>query len=210
MTNLTNKSTFHELKNQLSVCDLYLEIIKKTLKKEGFENDTVKRAIITLENSMRSMKMSMGELKAQISPLIIQTLNFYALVNEVFAACESYKNAKIIEFINELSFDAEIEADKDKMFSVLINLCKNAIEATGTNGYVKIYGSGREFFIENNGEAIPTNLQDKLFDDGFTTKADGSGLGLMLVKNYLNSQNFDIGLLCSDVDKTTFKIRYIN
>ena len=210
MQNLENKSTFHEIKNQLSVCDLYLEIIKKTLHNQSYENKTVDRAIGIIENSLRSMESSMKELKAQYSPLKIQTINFKMLVDEVFAACESYKNGKNIEFLNELYCDAEILADRDKMYSILINLCKNAIEAIDSKGYVKISSSGRDFFIENNGEAIPQEIQDKLFDDGFTTKSEGSGLGLMLVKNYLNSQNYDIKLLCSDSEKTVFVLCYKN
>lgn len=210
MNNLTRKSTFHEIKNQLSVCDLYLEIIKKTLHKEGFENDTVERAISTIENSMRSMESSMKELKAEFSPLKIQPINLYALIDEVFAAGESYKCGKNVEFLNEIQCDCTIQADRDKMYSVLVNLCKNAVEAIKTNGYVKIYGNGKEFFVENNGEEIPSDIQNKLFDDGFTTKNYGSGLGLMLVKKYLSSQNFDIKLCCSNRQNTTFGIRYKN
>ena len=50
MPNLQTKEIFHEIKNQISVCDLYTEVIKRTLEKEGVENDVLTRAIKNIKN----------------------------------------------------------------------------------------------------------------------------------------------------------------
>ena len=200
------KSTFHEIKNQISVCKLYLEIIKKTLAKENYKNDMVTRALATISNSVRAIETSMYDLKAQINPVAIKKFNLCELVNDVFLASVGFSENKQTDFINEVDINTEINADRDKMYSVLINLCKNAVEAIPEKGYIKISFSDNSIFVENNGVPIPYCINSKIFDDGFTTKPDGTGLGLMLVKKLLSLQKFGIKLLKSDVNSTVFEI----
>lgn len=200
------KSTFHEIKNQVSVCKLYLEIIKKTLAKENYKNDTINRALGTISNSMHAIETSMYDLKAQINPVAFQKFNLCELINEVFLASVGFSENKQTDFLNEVDINTEINADRDKMYSVLINLCKNAVEAIPKEGYIKISFSENSIFVENNGTPIPSDVMPKIFDDGFTTKSDGTGLGLMLAKKLLNAQNFDIELVNSTQHSTIFKI----
>ncbi|MBO7672819.1 HAMP domain-containing histidine kinase [bacterium] len=208
-SDLQKKSTFHEIKNQVSVCNLYIEIIKKTLAKENIENDTVNRALDTISNSVKAIESSMQELKAQFVPVNMKTIYLSPLINDVFLSCVSYADGKEITFLNDVSENINIVADRDKLYSVLINLCKNAVEAIEQNGEVKIYTDSDSLYIENNGRPIPENVRNLIFEDGFTTKESGSGLGLMLVKKLLNSQHFDIELLSSNNCKTIFKIKNV-
>ena len=62
------------------------------------------------------------------------------------------------------------------------------------------------FIIKNNGEKIPLEIQEKIFNDGFTTKENGSGLGLMLTKSMLSEQNLTLTLCSSSDDVTIFNI----
>ena len=93
-------------------------------------------------------------------------------------------------------------ADKNKFTSALVNIMKNAIEAGATE--VKTFEDNNAIFIENNGAPIPAEFQEKIFTEGFTTKSSGSGLGLMLTKNMLEEQGFELNIAKST--KTTFKI----
>lgn len=206
VSDLQSKSTFHEIKNQVSVCNLYLEVIKKTLVKENIKNDTINRAINTISNSVKAIENSMQELKAQVVPAKIKSIYLAALINEVFMASVSYADGKDVTFINDVDENFLISADKDKMYSALINLCKNAIEAIENKGFVRVYNDLSSIYVEDNGFPITKKNQKALFDDGFTTKENGSGLGLMLVKKLLDAQKFAIELFASDDEKTTFKI----
>ena len=51
-----------------------------------------------------------------------------------------------------------------------------------------------DILIENNGDPIPAELRENIFNDGFTTKENGSGLGLMLTKKALEEQGFSLTL----------------
>lgn len=208
-SDLRKKSTFHEIKNQVSVCNLYIEIIKKTLAKENIENDNINRALDTISNSVKAIESSMREIKVQFAPVDLKSISLSPLINDVFLSCVSYTEGKNITFTNDVDEDVKIMGDRDKLYSVLINLCKNAVEAIEQNGVVKIYNDSDSVYVENNGFPIPEEIRQTIFDDGFTTKKNGSGLGLMLVKRLLNMQNLDIELLFSDEEKSVFKIKNV-
>ena len=71
---------------------------------------------------------------------------------------------------------------------------------------MKIYTRGDDILIENNGDPIPPEIRENIFTEGFTTKSNGSGLGLMLTKNMLEEQGFVLSLEKSGKDLTIFNI----
>ena len=127
--------------------------------------------------------------------------NLYEIIENVFEICQTYNN---INLKNEISPEQSIIADKNKLTSALVNIVKNAIEANATE--VKISYDNNSITIENNGDKIPEEIQEKIFSDGFTTKENGSGLGLLLTKKMLEEQNFKLILQSSDKYLTIFNI----
>ena len=98
-----------------------------------------------------------------------------------------------------------------EMCKVLSNLIDNAIDAMedipperrkllialGEN--VKQY----TFLVENTGEPVPESIREHIFIPGFTTKGDGHGMGLHIVRKTLHDRGGDI-TLTSDEEKTVF------
>ncbi len=191
------KSVFHEIKNQISVCDLYTEIVRRTLDKKGIEDETLERAIKNIKNSLALI----ADCASSLREVRLQELPLATLIDEVIEISRTYGE---ISFLNEISNAITITADKNKFTSALTNIFKNAIEAGAT--VIKIHGDGHSILIENNGEAIPSHIQEKIFTDGFTTKPEGSGLGLMLTKKSLQEQGFTLSLKSSDEKLTIFNI----
>ena len=197
MEELRTKNTFHEIKNQISVCELYTEVIKRTLEKEGIENEVLTRAIKNIKNSLGLITQSATSLRETK----LDNYNLYEIIENVFEICQTYNN---INLKNEISPEQSIIADKNKLTSALVNIVKNAIEANATE--VKISYNNNSITIENNGDKIPEEIQEKIFSDGFTTKENGSGLGLLLTKKMLEEQNFKLILQSSDEYLTIFNI----
>ena len=199
MEELRTKNTFHEIKNQISVCELYTEVIKRTLEKEGIKNEVLTRAIKNIKNSLGLIAQSATSLRETK----ITEYNLSDIVENVFEICKSYKE---ISFINKIKHSETINADKNKLTSALVNIVKNAIEANATE--VKISYNNSTITIENDGDKIPEEIQKKIFSDGFTTKETGSGLGLMLTQSMLKEQNFTITLNISNDSVTIFNINH--
>lgn len=195
---MKEKSVFHEIKNQISVCDLYTEIIRKILDKKGIEDETLTRAIDNIKNSLSLI----ADCASSLREVRLQELSLANLIAGAIEICKAYKD---ITFVDEIPAATVIRADKNKFTSALVNIIKNAIEAGATE--VKIYPRGNDILIENNGEPIPAEIRENIFTDGFTTKENGSGLGLMLTKKSLEEQGFNLSLDAA-TDVTIFNISH--
>ena len=105
-----------------------------------------------------------------------------------------------------------IEADVEQMEQALLNIVKNAVEAIGSNGVIKIdldyenYG----LTITNSGNGISVENEKKLFSPFFSTKKDGQGIGLTLVREILLNHNYGFRLKTYGVDDTRFEIKFRN
>jgi len=80
-------------------------------------------------------------------------------------------------------------ADRAQIEQAFLNIAKNAIEAAGPRGWVLVRarrdGGEVAVVIENGSQGIPGDVQSRLFTPFFSTKADGRGLGLILVREIL-------------------------
>ena len=102
-----------------------------------------------------------------------------------------------------------IYADEGQIQQILINLIKNALQAGATKiGIESGTPNADEIFlrIANNGAPIPASNQEQIFIPFFTTKPDGSGIGLSISRQILRQHNATITLVKSDVNETVFEI----
>jgi two-component system nitrogen regulation sensor histidine kinase NtrY len=82
-----------------------------------------------------------------------------------------------------------VQADRAQLEQAFLNIAKNAIEAAGAGGRVSVRASrlaGRvDVTVENTSNGIDEDVKARLFTPFFSTKADGRGLGLTLVREIL-------------------------
>ena len=205
----------HEVKNQLSICDLYSEIIKKYCAKNEIQDETIlnatnniTRAIKMANNSLLALKSTQAK---QIKPCSIKDI-----VSVAEDLTKIYFECKNIEYIVDNKLNLKIMADENALVSVLVNLVKNAVEAFNTeevleNGkYIKIKVEKRGEFVAirviNNASKIEN--PDLIFEKGVTTKATGSGLGLSICKKSIEEQMGQIKLDHSNDKDTEFLIKF--
>ena len=102
-----------------------------------------------------------------------------------------------------------IAADAQQMEQVLINIVKNALEAIETAGTIKFVLNPRHqtLTITDNGKGITAELNDQLFSPFFSTKKDGQGIGLTLVREILLNHGFDFSLITKSPGQTEFRIK---
>ena len=109
----------------------------------------------------------------------------------------------------------EITADPALIEQVLINLCKNALEAVKDIDRPKIKLKAATDDIGNpvikvidNGKGIAEEVSEKIFIPFFTTKQQGSGIGLSLSRQILRLHKATIGVTSTPNEKTVFKLRF--
>ena len=201
----------HEIRNQLSICDLYSEIIKRYSEEnniEGIQNalKSINKALAMANNSLLSLKT---EEKSEI-----QNVDLAEVVENAVELSKVYLLDKNIDLQIEKEDNTRALADVEKLTAVIINLVKNAAEAfeeeVQENGkYIKIKVDKTEDYsailVSNNAKGI--EKPDKIFNEGFTTKSSGSGLGLWICKKSIEEQNGELELSRSTEDYTEFTIK---
>lgn len=210
----STRAVAHEIKNQLSICDLYTEIIRKYCKKNNIEADTIENALNCMARAVKMANNSLVALKASDSN-DIKPHNLKSIIDNAVDLTKVYFECKNIEYKVENDLDKEILVDENKFIAVLVNLVKNAVEAFGIeeekaeNGkYVKITVEENDgsalIKVRNNAERI--TQPDMIFEEGFTTKKTGSGLGLSICKKTIEEQAGLLKLAHSGDDYTEFVI----
>lgn len=199
----------HEIRNQISICDVYCEVIRKNLVKNNIENPSIDNALNCIQKAARLISNTLIDLKSlnNFSP---RMCSVNLLLTECIKLSYIYIYEKNIEILPILDRDVNIYVDENKFEACIINLLKNAVEAIENKGIIKvktkIIDDKLKISISNNGKAISANQQKEIFNDGFTTKKKGSGIGLYLCKKNLEAQNASLQLKESTSKKTEFEI----
>ncbi len=103
----------------------------------------------------------------------------------------------------------EVSIDVQQMEQVLVNIIKNALEAMGKGGNIRIITipeTDRKLIIRNDGQPIPPEEKQKLFIPFFSTKRNGQGIGLTLTREILRNHGFRFSLATTDDGNTDFVI----
>ncbi|WP_426492367.1 sensor histidine kinase [Hymenobacter sp. 102] len=98
--------------------------------------------------------------------------------------------------------------DPLQLEQALLNICKNAQEAIGEEGNIWVRTSLHppQICIENDGPGIAPETQQRLFTPFFSTKRDGQGIGLTLIRDILLQHNFRFELATQSTGRTAFTI----
>ncbi len=169
----------------------------------------------TRQKSLRIIKEQSERLKRLIEDLLtipdIEGMRLRTKVEEVDLP-EILEEAKLLiknkdqkEIVYNISEDFPlIEADKDRLIQVFVNLLENAAKYASEGSEIVVdtaVGDGNaKIFVKNDCEVIPPKKLNKLFekfirlDDNTTRTTRGTGLGLFIVKGLIEAMNGEIKL----------------
>lgn len=205
----------HDIKNHLSIIDLYSKIIERRLQQAGSSElkDSLSNAILSIKKSKDAIYSLVSQIRT-IQSAKLETIKFSELLNNAISLVQAKSEGLNvnIDVIND--YDGEILADEQKLLNVLINLFYNSLDALSECQKERFIKVNTEIFDNNmlkisiidNGVGISdANIQD-IFNEGYTSKPTGSGLGLYISKQNMQEQYGDLNLVCSDENGTTFEI----
>ena len=197
------KQIAHEIKNQLSILDIYTRIFEK---KTG-DLETVE----PIKKSIQLIKSQIEQFK-NIDVVNLQERNIKAIIQEsikMYSGILKEKNNKIILIDEMPGFEANSFVDEEKFAIVINNIIKNAHDSTNNDEIIVKLSQIEEkirISIINHGEMIEKENQDRIFETGYTTKKDGWGVGLSVCKKFIGSQFGTFELAKSDENETIFSI----
>lgn len=107
--------------------------------------------------------------------------------------------------------DAQLRGNKDALLGALGNLCMNALDARAQNAVIRIKISLSlrgmlSITVEDNGCGVESLTRKHLFDPFFSTKVDGTGLGLAVVKSVIESHQGRIAVSSKPGKGSRFRI----
>jgi two-component system, NtrC family, nitrogen regulation sensor histidine kinase NtrY len=141
-----------------------------------------------------------------------KNIDLHAVIRSVATLMEQKTGRKKIQFEYRLpDRPFLIYADEQQMEQVLINIVKNAIEAIEEEGSIFFTTDPalRQLTIADTGRGIDDNTTDHLFSPFFSTKKDGQGIGLTLVKEILLNHGCEFSLQRVRPGETRFAIQFL-
>lgn len=89
---------------------------------------------------------------------------------------------------------ADFSADHDLVVRLLSNLFQNAIEHGGESVTVRVGTLSDGFYVADDGSGISPENRDEIFERGYSTAADGLGIGLTIVRDVANAHGWTVAV----------------
>ena len=183
----------HEIKNPLAVIKGYLDMFNIDNKEKS-----LKYLNIIREEANRSLNIITDFLEFNKIKIVKTEIDLNLLLEDVYDSFKIILNRKNIKLIYNDREDEEIyfDGDYERLKQVLINVLKNSVEAIKDKGKVEIssniYKRHIDIIIEDDGIGMSEDTLKQLKTMFFTTKLNGSGLGVCLSNEIINAHNGEL------------------
>ena len=204
----------HEINNPLAVISGMVEMIKRDTEdsaKRSTRIESIEKSVGRISKIVTGLRKfsraSDGQPRQQavLADIVVESL--------VFIESKAMKSG--VEILLDIQSMGTISCDPIEIEQVIINLVNNAVDANRgkMDSWIKIQlqadGSDLILRIEDSGSGISPEIESKLFQPFFTTKAvgEGTGLGLSISKGILDTHKASI-ILNRNRPNTCFEIRF--
>lgn len=204
----------HEIMNTVSPIASLSDAMAKSVDKDGHSELDIKAGLETISDSSKNLigfVQTYRQLSGVAKP-IRKALDLRELMDGVIAL-----NSEVAARFGATCIfrpeedDLIIYADEGQISQILINLIKNALQAGAKHIDITArMGKDDEVIVQvaNDGEPIPVSAQEQIFIPFYTTKKEGSGIGLSISRQIMRNHNGSIELLRSDAAGTVFELRF--
>ncbi len=218
----------HEIKNPLTPMKLSVQHLRRAhdaaqetddgLAGDGKFRKLFDRITVTLIEQIDALARIANEFHtfARLPSRVLDRLDLNLVTEEAIALMREESSAEII--FQPAAKPLMIDADREELRRVFINLIKNADQALDENQNGRIYvrtvswadGDGEEWAVSeviDNGSGIPEEIQPKIFEPNFSTKTSGTGLGLAIVRKSIEEMRGSIDFETVPAEGTTFRLQ---
>ena len=203
----------HEIMNSMGP----ILSLSKSLKNSVSQSDKLVSGLSAIENTGEGLINFIKEYR-KLSTLPSpekKTFPIAHLFNQLESLfSEEFSNSQIQLEVHVENPELELFADQHQVEQILINLIKNASDSlkTSLRGRIRLKAvkiSGMILIqVEDNGPGIPDNIRDQIFVPFYSTKTNGTGIGLSLSRQIMNNHDGTIQFSSIPNEKTIFTLSF--
>jgi signal transduction histidine kinase len=208
MAGIFASSIAHDMGNLLTSVRLNMHFLNPVLENSG------------KETAVAQMKQGIGDLSDLITrlatigrgpnPFGVRSVDLAGVVRSVVAFGGSHASIRRCRLSTVVSGPVIVEADETLIVRMLMNLMINAAEAAGKGGRIEIRlrGSATDAHLEvhDSGPGVPEAMRRTIFDPFYTSKPNGTGLGLLSVKVCAEEHQGTVTVTDSDLGGACFAV----
>lgn len=203
----------HEVNNPVTSVLSRLEVLKLKIKRGNLSNEIINQEIVTMTEKMQQISRIIGTIQDLSRDRVRTEFVVFDISELIEKLCDELRermSRSQIELDWNASENVLFYADLSEVLQVTENVIRNAVDAIGKNGKIKLSSKivdGKAVLdISNSGEKLDSKLASKLFVPFYTTKkSSGTGLGLCISKRIMQRNQGDL-IFLEDADSTTFRL----
>ena len=201
----------HEIKNPLTPMKLSIQYLQKAVDSNSPDVKNISQSVAkTLVEQIDYLSNIASDFSsfANIGNPRLEKVNLAESIHSVVALFSMYEEGNIT--YEKAEHNIFLMADKTQLNRLFTNLLRNALESVSSNeqSEVKIdykrNGNNVLIRVQDNGDGIKPELQDKIFYPNFTTKTSGTGLGLAMCKSIVEQMKGTIWFKTEQGNGSTF------
>jgi signal transduction histidine kinase len=193
--NVLAQELVHEIRNPLNSINLNLQLLEEDLTEGQGNADDLQQRVRRIRGEVEHLDRILTDFRryAQLAPVTVETCDLAMLIEEVLDFNEPEAQRQNIQVIHEIQELPSIELDREQFKQALLNLILNANQAMEDGGQLTVRAkplNGQiQIDVEDTGRGIQPDRIDKIFDLFFSTKEDGTGVGLTIVKQVIEGHD---------------------
>lgn len=198
----------HEIKNPLNAITLHLEVLRSKLEEEMPEVGVISREISRLDRVVKTFL----DFNRPVQPFL-RPIDLNDLARDIAGLVSLETASRRIRVDLRTSTRATmVNGDSDLLKQAVLNVVMNAVEAMNGGGDLSIEtrraGGRVELIVADTGPGIPLDVQDKIFNLYFSTKRDGSGIGLAMTFRFVQLHDGRIDFSSEAGKGSTFRFSF--
>jgi two-component system sensor histidine kinase HydH len=201
----------HEIRNPLNAVNMIAQRFEKEFRPRDDEDEYRSLARVLRSEAQRVNGIVQQFLRFARPPkMSVQDISTGGLVQHLTTLFESQARSKSVALSVTCSDNTTLHIDREQMTQAFLNVLQNALHATSAGGRIDL-GCVRtkdalKFTITDSGNGIPAEHLTKIFNLYFTTKTDGTGMGLAITQQIIAQHNGTIEVTSEIGKGTTFTI----